>query len=730
MSSKDNPGIFQIGDVLNNTYRIDKVLGLGGTSEVYRAVSEISGRIVAIKALRAEFSRNEDFLNLMTREEAMREIRHDAIVRYYDNQRTDDGHVYLVMDYVDGPGLDRKVKDGGMSAEDVLVVCRRVTQGLVAAHANNIVHRDLSPDNIILRDGKPEEAVIIDFGIAKDTNPGAETIVGNEFAGKFAYAAPEQLHGQTDARADIYALGALLLATFRGARPSIGNNLMDVVNIKARPLDTEGVPEPLKTLIDRMTRPDRDHRLATAQAVLDQMDALQHGPETGDDVDEDRTIVIPRTTEVPAMSEAATIVEPTPAPLPSQSIDAEVPPGPAKKRSPLVPVLAVLVIGAIGAGAFLSGALESVIGPRYPVAEPYSLEVSRSENTRPSAKGNMPSEEARNALSTLIAAQQGNTELTLARGDIPETWDADLLRIIDAVDHLPEFRVRADASRVQITGLTYDRTERETLMAALTQADLKGAFDVTASIDLGPRILSAQALSPILATYQNCGDLSVVSAPPAGYPNGSEVMVAGRVDSPNTLDALSDRLLSAIGDRRLTLNIEVLNPTLCLIDSVLPNVPGSGVRIDFRDGTDNSINRTGDFFVGQNPVIEIVIPSDMQDGYLFVSALDVSGNVYHLLPNLFVADNNVENLRAGREGEIRVRVAHSAADSRDGNRLAFIVDDTSLGKTQVLVIHSGQQIFDGLRPTTESAGGYANALAQRLGSISSLDSRILTTARE
>ncbi|MEO1557509.1 MAG: hypothetical protein AAFS01_13835 [Pseudomonadota bacterium] len=154
------------------------------------------------------------------------------------------------------------------------------------------------------------------------------------------------------------------------------------------------------------------------------------------------------------------------------------------------------------------------------------------------------------------------------------------------------------------------------------------------------------------------------------------------------------------------------------------------MRIDFRDGTDNSINRTGDFFVGQNPVIEIVIPSDMQDGYLFVSALDVSGNVYHLLPNLFVADNNVENLRAGREGEIRVRVAHSAADSRDGNRLAFIVDDTSLGKTQVLVIHSGQQIFDGLRPTTESAGGYANALAQRLGSISSLDSRILTTARE
>ena len=724
MSSKDNPGIFQIGDVLNNTYRIDKVLGLGGTSEVYRAVSEISGRIVAVKALRAEFSRNEDFLNLMTREEAMREIRHDAIVRYYDNQRTDDGHVYLVMDYVDGPGLDRKVKDGGMSAEDVLIVCRRVTEGLVAAHAKNIVHRDLSPDNIILRDGKPEEAVIIDFGIAKDTNPGAETIVGNEFAGKFAYAAPEQLHGQTDARADIYALGALLLATFRGARPSIGNNLMDVVNIKARPLNTDGVPEPLKTLIDRMTRPDRDHRLGTAQAVLDHLDAVQDGRDLDDD---DRTVVVPRGADQPSMSEAATVVEP--APSVNETREPTIPPAPGKKRGPLLPVFAVLVVGAISMGVYLSGALDSLTGPSYPLADPYSLEVSRAENSQPKAIGNIPSEEARETLRTLLAAQQGTTDLTLARGEIPDTWDADLLRLIDAVDHLPEFRVRADENSVQISGLTYDMAERQTLTATLTQEDMKGAFNVSASIDLGPRILSAQALYPVLAAHQNCGELTLVDPLPAGYPNGSQVSVAGRVDSRNTLDALTQRLNAAIGDRSLMLDVEVLNPTLCLIDSVLPNVREAGVGIDFKDGSDNSVNSSGDFFVGQNPVIEVVIPTNITDGYLFVSALDVSGNVFHLLPNLFIADNSVATLRAGRSGDVRLRVAHSASEGQDGSKLAFVVDDTSLGKTKVIAIHSGQQIFDGLRPTTESAGGYANALAQRLGSINSLDSRILTTAR-
>lgn len=79
--STGREAIFQPGDLLNNTYRIEAILGRGGTSEVYRARSEISGRVVALKALRSEFSRNEDYLALMTREEDIREIRHDGIVR-------------------------------------------------------------------------------------------------------------------------------------------------------------------------------------------------------------------------------------------------------------------------------------------------------------------------------------------------------------------------------------------------------------------------------------------------------------------------------------------------------------------------------------------------------------------------------------------------------------------------------------------------------------------------
>ena len=196
---------FHKGQVLNNTYEIEGVLGRGGTGEVYRAINQITRRVVALKALNRQMSAHADYVELMKREEEMRSISHDAVVRYTDCSRTDDGRVYLVMDYVAGTPLSDWLARGGASARDLVIVGRRVAEGLIATHANGIVHRDLSPDNIILRDGRPEEAVIIDFGIAKDSKAGAQTIIGPHFAGKYAFAAPEQFHGQTDARSDFYA---------------------------------------------------------------------------------------------------------------------------------------------------------------------------------------------------------------------------------------------------------------------------------------------------------------------------------------------------------------------------------------------------------------------------------------------------------------------------------------------------------------------------------------------
>ena len=400
MTTSQSGDIFQPGDLLNNTYRIETILGRGGTSEVYKARSEISGRVIAIKALRAEFASNEDFLVLMTREEDIRDVSHDAIVRYFDTQRMPDGVVYLVMDYVDGPGLDQKLAEGGMSAGDLMVVGERVCEGLIAAHNRNIVHRDLSPDNIILRNDSPGEAVIIDFGIAKDTNPGAETIVGNEFAGKYAYAAPEQLSGKTDARSDIYSLGALLLSTYRGKKPNIGKNPMEVVEKKGLPLDLEGVPNPLSRLIAKMSDPDPDKRFASAEELLEAFrnpDAVSapapaSAPEPSEDMD-DATVIAPAVT---ARGPNETMGIPDSKPVPAARA--------AEKsgRGGLIAVVGVLFAAGIGAGAYFGGFLDGMMGPRYPVADPYVLIVQKQVGGDLKAVGSVPSPEIEEAVTSVV----------------------------------------------------------------------------------------------------------------------------------------------------------------------------------------------------------------------------------------------------------------------------------------------------------------------------------------
>ena len=138
-------------------------------------------------------------------------------------------------------------------------------------------------------------------------------------------------------------------------------------------------------------------------------------------------------------------------------------------------------------------------------------------------------------------------------------------------------------------------------------------------------------------------------------------------------------------------------------------------------------------FVGENPVIDITLPADVTEGFLTVSILDVSGNVFHLLPNLNRQDNFVTALRDGQDGTVSVRVAYSLTEAAINGRLAFRVDDSTLGKSKVIVLHSAEPLFDVMRPTSESAIGFAEALKAHFeansSSIQSLDSRILTTAK-
>ena len=726
MAAPESGDIFQPGDLLNNTYRIEAILGRGGTSEVYKARSEVSGKVVAIKALRAEFASNDDFLVLMTREEDVREIRHESVVRYFDTQRMPNGVVYLVMEFVDGTALDARMNDGGLRASELLVVGERVCAGLVAAHGRNIVHRDLSPDNIILRNDSPEEAVIIDFGIAKDTNPGAETIVGNEFAGKYAYAAPEQLAGQTDARSDIYSLGALLLATFRGKSPNVGNNPMEVVQKKAEPLDTEGVPEPLKTIIARMTNPDPNLRYQSAAELLEVFRApeKQAAPE---DALLGATVFVPNPADTPLQRSESTVPAnplgtigvPQPKTAPAETSS-------GSKRLPVLALLALLV--AAGGGALFSGLLDPIFNP-LPVSDPYTLTLEKTAEGASIATGYVPSEDIQTALSTQMSLFGATPDLSLARGDINTNWGSGVLLMLNAVELLEAFRVEVTGNTVLISGTAATAVQRNAVQAAFASGfpeGFEGALDIT----VGPRFLPPETLEAVLGDHADCGRLRLPSPPPLGYSAQDTIIVTGRFAADDSRTALESELVALAGERPVRIEGEVLNESLCQIDALLPSVGPGGFDVRFGYGDRDAQNLSGRYRVGENPTIDIKLPETIEEGYLWVSVVDVQGVVFHVLPNRTRPDNDIPTLRSEAVDGF-VRVAYGLDEARDTGRLAFNVDGSVLGKSKILVLESDEPLFDELRPTTESVASYADALkdARETGGlvVNHLDTAILTT---
>ena len=174
------------GTRLNGIYEIEAVIGAGGMGEVYKCREIQTGSPVAVKMLLPDMVENEAALALFRREAAaLHNLPHDAIVRYFlftvepVLQRP-----YLAMEFVNGRSLSNMLDDGPLTFEALIRLMQRVASGLEAAHEHGIIHRDVSPDNIIVPLDDVRRAKIIDFGIARSTQMGDKTIIGSGFAGK------------------------------------------------------------------------------------------------------------------------------------------------------------------------------------------------------------------------------------------------------------------------------------------------------------------------------------------------------------------------------------------------------------------------------------------------------------------------------------------------------------------------------------------------------------------
>ncbi len=262
------------GTRLNGIYEIDQMIGAGGMGEVYKCHEIQTGAMVAIKMLLPEMAENEAALALFRREAAaLHHLPHDSIVRYFVFtvepilQRP-----YLAMEFVDGRSLSDILAEGPLTFEALVKLMRRIASGLQAAHERGIIHRDVSPDNIIVPLGDVTRAKIIDFGIARSTQMGDKTIIGSGFAGKDNYVSPEQVGlygGEVTAKSDIYSLGLLLFYALTGQKLDMGGSQFQLVEKRRRVPDLGGVDMRIRPLLERMLQPDPANRPATMAEIAD-----------------------------------------------------------------------------------------------------------------------------------------------------------------------------------------------------------------------------------------------------------------------------------------------------------------------------------------------------------------------------------------------------------------------------------------------------------------------------
>ncbi|WP_376987037.1 protein kinase [Bosea sp. R86505] len=265
-------GAVSVGTTLNGIYEVERLIAVGGMGEVYKGRAIQTGDAVAIKMIRPELARDEAALALFRREAAaLHNLYNEAIVRYYVFT-IDPGtqSPYLAMEFVDGQPLSERIKEAPLSLDEVDVLRRRIGPGLHAAHLLGIVHRDVSPDNIILPGGSVARAKIIDFGIARSSILGEGTVIGSGFAGKYNYVSPEQLGlygGDVTGRSDMYSFGLVLAEALTGKPLDMGGSQVQILEKRRRLPDLSGIDARMRPLLARMLAADPAERFADMSEV-------------------------------------------------------------------------------------------------------------------------------------------------------------------------------------------------------------------------------------------------------------------------------------------------------------------------------------------------------------------------------------------------------------------------------------------------------------------------------
>ncbi|MGZ3438457.1 MAG: serine/threonine-protein kinase [Polyangia bacterium] len=266
----------RVGGVLVETYRLERLIAEGAMGSVYEARHLRIPKRFAVKFLRIGLTENAEAMERFRREaEVVAGLDHPNVVEIYDYNVTEDGSPYIVLEYLDGSHLGAHLRQSGKIAlDDALPILSAVGGALSAAHARNVIHRDLKPDNIVLcADGCVK---VVDFGVAKLRGAPELTAV-NTIVGTVPYMAPEQLMGGVlDARVDQYALATIAYEMLSGEMAFDGSGA--VADVARRVLThvppfVAGVPQAVNEVLFRGMSRAADERFASVADFIGALEA-------------------------------------------------------------------------------------------------------------------------------------------------------------------------------------------------------------------------------------------------------------------------------------------------------------------------------------------------------------------------------------------------------------------------------------------------------------------------
>lgn len=263
-----------IGKILGNRYEIIEKIGGGGMALVYKAKCKLLNRFVAIKVLRKEFMYDKSFIDKFNREsQAAASLSHPNIVNVYDVGKEDDIY-YIVMEYIKGQTLKEYIKSqGNVDPKKTLNISMQIARALEHAHKNNIIHRDIKPQNIMITEDN--QIKVTDFGIARAVTSSTMTQTSNVI-GSVHYSSPEQAKGGfTDAKSDIYSLGIVMYEMITGILPFNGETPVSVAlmhiqdEMKSAREINSNIPINIDKIIKKATQKDKTLRYHDVTEMLD-----------------------------------------------------------------------------------------------------------------------------------------------------------------------------------------------------------------------------------------------------------------------------------------------------------------------------------------------------------------------------------------------------------------------------------------------------------------------------